>query len=62
MDGISPFVSDVKYPDVIFYKRIAWRLHKEKIAAKTFRAFIRFYFLFKTKLLSVNVKLTPIKH
>jgi hypothetical protein len=52
----------VKYPDVIFDKRITWRLHKEKTEAKTFRAFIRFYFLFETKLLSVNVKLTPIKH
>jgi hypothetical protein len=50
-----PFVSLIKYLDVIFEKRIAWRLHIEMIEAKAFRTYIR---IFKSKCLSTNIKLT----
>jgi hypothetical protein len=42
-----PFASHVKYLDVIFYKRITWRLPIEMIKAKAFRAFIRTYSILK---------------
>jgi hypothetical protein len=52
-----PFANSVKYLDVISDQRMAWRLHIETIEAKVFRTFIRFYSLFKSERLSVNVKL-----
>jgi hypothetical protein len=53
-----PFVNSVKYLGVIFDTRMAWRLHIEKIIAKAFRTFIRWYSLFKSERLSANIKLT----
>jgi hypothetical protein len=53
-----PFVSSVKYLDVIFDKRMTWRLHIETIEAKAFRTFIRLYSLFKSDRLSANIKVT----
>jgi hypothetical protein len=52
------FVNSAKYLSVIFNKMITWRLHKETIAAKAFRIFIRVYSIFKSKRLSANIKLT----
>jgi hypothetical protein len=53
----NQFVNSVKYLGVIFDKKMTWRLHRE-IEAKAFRTFIRIYFLFKSKRLSANIKLT----
>jgi hypothetical protein len=52
------FVHQVKYLGVIFDRRITWRLHIEMIEAKAFRTFIRVYSLFRSELLSANIKLT----
>jgi hypothetical protein len=59
MDGIwnIPFASHVKYLDVIFDKRITWRLHIEMTEAKAIKTFIRIYSLFKSERLSTNIKL-----
>jgi hypothetical protein len=38
--------------------KIAWRLHIEMIEAKSFRIFIRIYFMFKSERLSANIKVT----
>jgi hypothetical protein len=54
----SSFVNSVKYLNVIFNKRVTWRLHIEVIEAKAFRTFITIYFLFKSERLSTNIKLT----
>jgi hypothetical protein len=51
-------VNHVKYLDVIFDKRITWRLHVEMTEAKAFRTFINTYFLFRSERLSANIKLT----
>jgi hypothetical protein len=53
-----PFVNSVKYLDVLFDKRITWRLHIQMTEAKAFRTFIRIYYLFKSERLSSNIKLT----
>jgi hypothetical protein len=53
-----PFVNSVKYLDVLFDKRMTWRLHTQMIEAKAFRTFIRIYSLFKSERLSANIKLT----
>jgi hypothetical protein len=53
-----PFVNNAKYLGVIFDKKITWRLHIEIIEAKAFRTFIRINSLFKSELLSTNIKLT----
>jgi hypothetical protein len=53
-----PFLNSVKYLDVIFDKKVNWRLHIEMIEAKAFRTFIRIYSLFKSERLSSNIKLT----
>jgi hypothetical protein len=53
-----PFVNNVNYPGVTFDKKITWRSHMEMIEAKTFRAFITTYTLFKSKQLNTNIKLT----
>jgi hypothetical protein len=52
-----PFVSYVKYLDIVFDSRITWRLHTEIIEVKAFRTFIRVYSLLKNKRLSANIKL-----
>jgi hypothetical protein len=53
-----PFVNNVKYPGIIFDKKMTWRLHIEIIEAKGFRTFIILYSLFKSERLSANIKLT----
>jgi hypothetical protein len=53
-----PFVCHMKYLGVLFDKMILWRLHIEMIEAEAFRTFIRIYSLFKSDLLSTNIKLT----
>jgi hypothetical protein len=52
-----PFVNSVKYLGVIFDRRMTWRLHIEKIAAKALGTYIRTYFIFKSKHLNANIKL-----
>jgi hypothetical protein len=52
-----PFVNHVKYLDVIFDKRIKWRLHIEMNEAKSFQTYIRVYSLFRSKRLGTNIKL-----
>jgi hypothetical protein len=56
-----PFVKHVKYLDVIFDKRIRWRLHIEMIEAKDFRTVIGLYTLLKSESLSANIKLILLK-
>jgi hypothetical protein len=53
-----PFVNSAKYLNVIFNRKITWRLHIEMIEAKAFRTFIRTYSLYKSERLSANFKLT----
>jgi hypothetical protein len=53
-----PFVNSAKYLDVIFDRRVTWKLHIEMIEAKAFRTFIRAYSLFKSERLSAKIKLT----
>jgi hypothetical protein len=43
--------------DVIFGKRITWRLSIEMTEAKAFSVFIRIYSLFRSERLSASVKL-----
>jgi hypothetical protein len=43
-----PFVNSVKYLGVIFVRRMTWRLHIEKIAAKAMGTYIRTYSVFKS--------------
>jgi hypothetical protein len=51
-----PFVNSVKYLGVTFDRRMAWRLHIEKTAAKALGTFIRTYSIFKSKHLSAHIK------
>jgi hypothetical protein len=44
-----PFVNSIKYLDVLFDKRMTWRLHIQMIETKAFRTFIRIYFLFESE-------------
>jgi hypothetical protein len=53
-----PFLKSVKYLGVMFYKKIAWRLHIETVTTKAFRTFIRLYSFFKSGRISTNIKLT----
>jgi hypothetical protein len=53
-----PFVNTVKYVGVILGKKVTWRIHTEMIEVKTFRTFIRIYYLFESERLSSNIKLT----
>jgi hypothetical protein len=57
-----PFVNHVNFLDVIFDKRIKWRLHIEMIEAKAFRTFIRVCSLIKSERLSTNTKAALQKH
>jgi hypothetical protein len=52
-----PFVNNVKYLGVIFDKKITWRLCIETLEVNDFRTFIRIYSLFRSELLSTNIKL-----
>jgi hypothetical protein len=52
-----PFVNNVNYLGVI-NKKIVGRSYIKIMEAKAFRAFIRTYSIFKSELLSANVKLT----
>jgi hypothetical protein len=52
------FVNSAKYLDVIFDKKVTWRLHIEMIEAKAFRTFIRLYSLLKNERLIANIKST----
>jgi hypothetical protein len=53
-----PFANSAKYLGVIFDKKVTLKLHREMVEAKAFRTFIRVYSLFKSELLSANIKLT----
>jgi hypothetical protein len=52
-----PFVSNVKYLGVTFDRRMTWRLHIEKTAAKALGMYIMTYSIFKSKYLNANIKL-----
>jgi hypothetical protein len=52
-----PFVNTVKYLGVIFNRRMTWRPHIEKIAAKILGTYFRIYSIFKSKHLNANIKL-----
>jgi hypothetical protein len=52
-----PFVIDVIYLGVTFYRRMTWRLHIERTVAKTLCMHLRTYSLFRSELLSTNTKL-----
>jgi hypothetical protein len=52
-----PFVNNVKYLGVTFDRRMTWRLHVEKIAAKALGTYIRTYSIFKSKHLSAHINL-----
>jgi hypothetical protein len=54
-------INHVKYPSVIFDKRITWRPHIEIIEATAFRTFIRIYSQFRSERVSANVKLNLYK-
>jgi ABC-type transporter MlaC component len=56
-----PFVSNVKYLGVIFDRRMTWRLHIERTAAKALTTYVRTYSLFKRERLNINIKLTLYK-
>jgi hypothetical protein len=51
-----PFVNNVTYLGVTFGKKIAWRHHMERTAAKDLRTYVRTYSLFKSGRLSTNIK------
>jgi hypothetical protein len=53
-----PIVNNATYLGVIFDKKVTWRPHIDIIEAKTLRAFITTYSLFRSKRLSTNIKLT----
>jgi hypothetical protein len=52
-----PFVNSVKYLGVIFDRRMRWRLHIKKTAAKASGTYIRTYCTLKSKHLGANLKL-----
>jgi hypothetical protein len=52
-----PFVNSVKYLGVTFDRRMTWRLHIEKTAAKALCTYVRTYSIFKSKHLSAHIKL-----
>jgi hypothetical protein len=54
----NSFASRVKYPSIIFHKRITWRLLTEITEAKAFITFIRIYSQCKSQRLIANIKLT----
>jgi hypothetical protein len=57
MGGTSLFVNSVKYLGVTFNRRMTWRLHIEKTAAKALGTYIRTYSIFKSKHLSAHIQL-----
>jgi hypothetical protein len=56
-DGTSLFES-YKMLRFSFFYRKTWRLHREAMSSKSFRTFIRMFFLLKSEWLIANVKLT----
>jgi hypothetical protein len=56
-----PTVNTVKYLDVIFARRMTWRLHVERTAAKALPTHIRTYSLFRSERLSISNKFTLYK-
>jgi hypothetical protein len=52
-----PFVNSVKLLGGISDSTMTWRLHMEKIAAKSLSTYIRTYSSFKSKYLSASIKL-----
>jgi ABC-type transporter MlaC component len=50
------FVNSVKYLGIIFDRRMTWRLHIQKIAAKALGTYIRTYSIFKRKHLKAKIK------
>jgi hypothetical protein len=52
-----PYENSVKYLGVTFDRRMAWRLHIEKTAAKAWGTYIRTYSIFKSKHLRDHIKL-----
>jgi hypothetical protein len=50
-----PFLNSVKYLGVIFDKRMPWRWHIEKIAAKALGKYIRTHSILKSKHLNANI-------
>jgi hypothetical protein len=52
-----PFVNNVTYLGVTFDRRMTWRPHIVRTAAKALRTYIRIYSLFKSGPLSKNIKL-----
>jgi hypothetical protein len=52
-----PFVNSVKYLGAIFDRKMTWRLHIEKTAAKALGTYIRTYSIFESKHLSADIKL-----
>jgi hypothetical protein len=56
-----PFVNNVTYLGVIFKRRMTWRHHVERTAAKDLRTHVRTYSLSKFGRLSTNIKFTLYK-
>jgi hypothetical protein len=52
-----PFVNSVKYLGITFDRRMIWRLHIEKTAAKALGTYIRTYSILKNKYLIAHIKL-----
>jgi hypothetical protein len=50
-----PFVNNVTYLGVTFDRRMTWRLHVERTAAKALPTYLRTYSLFKSERLSTNI-------
>jgi hypothetical protein len=51
------FRGQVKYLDVIFYKKIRWKLHIQMINTKALQIFTSIYPLLKSEPLSIGMKL-----
>jgi hypothetical protein len=52
-----PFLHNVTYLGVTFNRRMTWKHHIERNAAKALRVYLMAYFLFKYGPLSSNIKL-----
>jgi hypothetical protein len=53
-----PFVNNVTYFGITFDKRMAWKHHIERTAAKALRTYVKTYSLIRCGCLSTNIKLT----
>jgi hypothetical protein len=56
-----PFLNNVTYIGVAFDRRMTWRHHIERTAAKALRTHVRTHSLFRSRRLSTNIKLTLYK-